>query len=544
MRADGAVLVGRERECRALEAALARLRAGSGGIVLVAGEAGVGKTRLVEAVFRLADVTFVRGETSERASPPYGSIAAALRALLRADPGALEECGPLAGYLSVLLPERGSRPPDADRATVCEAVCCALRSIGRRAPAVVILDDLQWTDASTCELLPALAAALEDEPLLIVCAYRSDELGRGHPLRRARTDLRRAGRLSELVLDPLDFDGTSELAARAFGQAPEPSLASTLYERTQGVPLFVEELCAALVAADRVIQTPRGVALLGGDELPLPDTLRDAILARVEQLSPAARGVLEVAGVAGLRVDLELVAELAGEAAIDEPAAAGILIEVEPGVAAFRHALAREALYRDIPWGRRCRLHRRVAEWLEQRGARPAVLAEHWAAAREPERARPALVAAAEEFHDVHAYRDALGWFRRALELWPAGDEAGRLALLERVGRCAELSGDLGAATRAWEEVAEARRAAGDSGAAAELTRRLAVAYDLQGASERALAARQRAAEGFTDARRDADAAAELLAAVSQLESMGSLAPPSSSSRKRPRRRGGHSAGI
>jgi DNA-binding NarL/FixJ family response regulator len=525
VKTDGAVLVGRGRECRALEAELARLRAGRGGITLVAGEAGVGKTRLVEAVFRVGDVTFVRGETSERASPPYGSIAAALRALLRADPGALEECGPLARYLSVLLPERGGRPHDADRATVCEAVCCALRSIARRAPAVMILDDLQWTDASTCELLPALAAAVEDEPLLIVCAYRSDELVRGHPLRRARTDLRRAGRLSELVLDPLDFDGTSELAAHAFGQAPEPSLASALYERTQGVPLFVEELSAALVAAGRVVQTRRGVALLGGDELPLPDTLRDAILARGEHLSPAARGVLEVASVAGLRVDLELVAELAGEAAIDEPAAAGILVEVQPGVAAFRQALAREAFYRDIPWGRRCRLHRRVAEWLEQRGARPAVLAEHWIAAREPERARPALVAAAEEFHDVHAYRDALGWFRRALELWPADDEEGRLALLERLGRCAELSGDLGAATRAWEEVAEARRAAGDSGAAAELTRRLAVAYDLQGASERALTARQRAAEGFTDARRDADAAAELLAAVSQLESMGNLAP-------------------
>jgi DNA-binding CsgD family transcriptional regulator len=493
--------------------------------MLVAGEAGVGKTRLVDAVLRAEAMAFVRGETPERASPPYGPIAAALRASLRADPDALDDCGPLSRYLSILLPERGSRPRDGDRALVCEAVCCALQSVARRAPTVVFLDDLQWADASTCELLPALAAGLEDEPLLIICAFRSDELARGHPLRRTRTDLRRAGRLSELLLEPLDLAETSELVAHTFGRAPTRSLALMLHERTQGFPLFVEELCAALVAADRIVETPRGVALLGGDELPLPDTLRDAILARAEHLSADAREVLDVASVIGHRFGFELVAELAGEAAIDEPVAAGILVEVGAGVAAFRHTLAREAFYREIPWGRRCRLHRRVAERLEQRGARPAVLAEHWAAALEPERARPALVAAAEEFHAVHAYRDALEWFRRALDLWPASDEQGRLALLERLGRCAELSGDLGAATRAWEEVAEARRAAGDTGAAAELTRRLAVAYDLQGAAERALTARQRAAEGFTLVRRDADAAAELLAAVSQLEAMGSLAP-------------------
>jgi DNA-binding SARP family transcriptional activator/DNA-binding NarL/FixJ family response regulator len=524
-RVDGDSLVGRERERAALEAALARLRAGHGGLALVAGEAGVGKTRLVEGVLRGRGVVFVRGDAPEQAPPPYGPIAAALRAFLRADPHALDDCGPLARYLRILLPELGSRPRGGDRATMFEAVRCALQSIAARAPTVVFLDDLHWADATTCELLPALAAGIADERLLVVGAYRSDEIGRDHPLRRMRADLRRAGRLDELQLDPLDLENTSELAARVLGAAPARSLARTLYDRTQGFAFFVEELCAALLAAGRVVEAPAGIELIGGDEIPLPDTVRDAVLARATQLSTEARKALEVASVAGLRFDLALVAELAGEAAIDDPVSLGILVEVEPGVAAFRHTLTREAFYLDVPWGRRRLLHRRLAELLQERGARPAVLAEHWAAAHEPARARLALLAAAQDFQAAHAYRDALEWCRRALELWPADDEEGRLALLDRLGQCAELSGELAAAALAWEEVAEARRLQGETSSAAELDRRLAVAYELQGSSERALAARQRAGEEFAHVRRDADAAAELLAAVSHLEAMGTLTP-------------------
>lgn len=312
-------LVGREQERAALELALAGLRAGKGGFALVAGEAGVGKTRLVEGVLRVDGVVFVRGDAPEQAPPPYGPIGAALRASLRVDPCALDDCGPLARYLRILLPERGSRPRGGDRATMFEAVRCAFQSIARRAPTVVFLDDLQWADATTCELLPALAAGLADERLLMVGAYRSDEIARGHPLRRMRADLRRAGRLEELALDPLDLERSSELASRVLGAAPAQSLARTLHDRTQGFPFFIEEFCAALVAAERVVETRSGLELFGGDELPLPDTVRDAVLARAEQLSPDARRVLDVASVAGLRFDLALVAELAGEAAIDDP---------------------------------------------------------------------------------------------------------------------------------------------------------------------------------------------------------------------------------
>ena len=517
-------LVGREQERAALEAALARLRNGRGGIVLLAGEAGVGKTRLAEAVLAAGGPLVLRGDAPELAPAPYGPVAAALRGLLRADPHGLDDCGPLAPYLSALLPELGAPPPDGDRATVFEAIHGTLRAIVRHGPAVVFLDDLHWADATTLELLPALAARSADEPLLILGAYRSDEIGRGHPLRRMRAGLRRAGRLHEIPVGSLDPAETAELAARTLGATPAPALARTLHDRTQGIPFFIEELCAALAAPGRVVEKGHAVELPGDDEIPLPESIRDAVVARARPLSPAARKVLEVASVAGLRFDLEVVAELAGEAAIDEPVSLGIVVEVEPGVAAFRHTLTREAFYLDVPWGRRRALHRRLADLLEQRGARPALVAEHWAAAREPARARLALLAAAQDFAAVHAYRDALESARRALELWPADDEEGRCALLERVGRFAELSGELGLAALTLEEAAEVRRREADARPAAELDRRLAVVYELQGAWERALAAHRRAGEAFGRLGMDADAATELLAAVSHLDGMGSLA--------------------
>src|SRR4051794_12534833 len=160
-----------------------------GGIVLIAGDAGVGKTRLAEHLLEGGDVQVLRGAADERATAPYGPIAAAL----------------------------GEVPTGADRATVCEAARRALRALARRTPVVMFLDDLQWADATTIELLPALVAVLADDPVLVLGAYRTDELTRDHPLRRMRAELRRAGRLQELALGPLDRDETTELAAQVLG---------------------------------------------------------------------------------------------------------------------------------------------------------------------------------------------------------------------------------------------------------------------------------------------------------------------------------------
>ncbi|HEY7092529.1 MAG TPA: AAA family ATPase [Ktedonobacterales bacterium] len=518
-------LLGREREQAELDRALAAECAGTGGIILLAGEAGVGKTRLLETCVARSGLLALNGEASEPTTPPYGPIVAALRSALRAAPDIVTQSGPLAPHLALLLPELGAPPPNTDYATLVEALRCLYLAIARTSPAVIVLDDLQWADNATLELLPALASACAHERLLILGAYRSDEMPRGHPLRRLRNDLRRARLLREIVIEPLDDETAIALAARILGYPLSPALSTALAERAEGVPLFVEELCGALVAPDRsrarhVSQT--GAELVAEAQLTIPDTLRDALLLRLDGLPDGAARLLELAAVTGREFDLLVVEELAGTLnGLDALFERGVLIEVPPGRAAFRHALTREAIYLDIPWTRRRALHRQVAAHLERQGAPPQTIAEHWLQAKEPALARIAWLNAAQEASAIHAYRDAVVAAQRALELWPDGDpeSARRLGLLDQLGHCAQLCGMLPEAARAWREAATGWRESGDLRASAETERKLASVCELQGHWEGALAARVTAAEAFAASGLPAEAATERLAVAAHLRS-------------------------
>src|SRR5215218_7757457 len=160
-------LIGRDEERARLADRLDRAIAGEGALVLVAGEAGVGKTRLMDGLAVSSPAAVLRGGASRDATPAYGPVVAALRSFLRANPGGLDDCGPLGEQLRVLLPELGPAPQVADRATVHEAVRCALVTAARDRGALILLDDLQWSDAATLELLSALAGSLSLTPLLI-----------------------------------------------------------------------------------------------------------------------------------------------------------------------------------------------------------------------------------------------------------------------------------------------------------------------------------------------------------------------------------------
>jgi DNA-binding NarL/FixJ family response regulator len=512
-------LIGRDDERRWLEEAVAAALAGRGGLVLLAGEAGVGKTRLAEEVARSTEAVALRGGGLPAATPAYGPIVAALRCYLRLTPGGLAGCGPLRAHLAVLLPELGPASGDGDRATLCEAIRCALATASAQQPVLVILDDLQWSDAATLELLAALAAPLRELPVLILGAYRSDEIPRAHPLRRLRTDLRRGRALRELALDPLDEGETATLAEQVLAQPPSRALACTLHDRTQGVPFFVEELAGALAAGGRLQPGRAGLELAQDADVPVPETVRDAVLLRAADLSDTARTTAEAASVAGPRFDFELVEALGCGAGLGELLDVGLIAEVEPGGGAFRHALARDAIYEDVPWLRRRELHRQVAETLAARGGGRLELASHWLAARDTPRALDALVSSAQELCAVHAYRDASRAGQQALELWPDGErESERIDFLEGFARCAELSGQLNDATRALREAVAARRVRGADRALARAERRLATVYDLNGDRERALAGRQAAAEVNAAIGEPAEAAADRLVVARYLQ--------------------------
>jgi len=485
------VLVGRQTELERLLEALDAARRGSGALVLLAGEAGVGKTRLAAELADGSSALVLTGRAGRTAAAPYAPIVAALRSHLRAHPDAFADYGPLRSHLALLLPELGDPAPTSDKATVFEAVRTALAHLCRERHVLLVLDDLHWSDDATLELLGALAEQLGELPLLVLAAYRSDGLPRDHALRLLRQELRRAGRFDELTLAPLALAETAELLAQALGSEPAPSIARAIHERARGVPFFIEELAN------------------GSDGHDVPETIRDAVLLRASELSASALLAAHAAAVAGEAFDLEVVGSVAGAAGLVELAECGLIAEDGLGGAAFRHALTRDALYSDVPWLERRILHRRLAEALEARGGPGMEVATHWLGARNEPRAREALLRAAEEFRAVHAHCDAAHAWRQALELWPQGDEPERrAAALETYANSAELAGEAVEAIAAWRDLADVRT--GAELAAAQ--RRLAGVYDLTGDRSAATTARQAAAEAYAAAGRLAEAATERLA--------------------------------
>jgi DNA-binding CsgD family transcriptional regulator len=512
-------LIGRDSELEQLREALAAAEAGDGGLILIAGEAGIGKTRLARALAEGARVTVLRGAADPDATTPHGPTVSALRSLLRAEPAALDETGPLHDHLALILPELGTPPAESDQATLFEAIRCALAAI---APALVVLDDLQWSDDATLDLIAHLAEPVAELPVLLVGAYRSDDPSRSHSLPRLRTELRRKGALREMSLGPLGVDQTSALIEADFEGAAGPELRRAIYERTQGVPFFIEEVAGALNTSGLVEAGKDGFELREGSELPVPDNVRDAILIRVANLSEAGRDAAETASVAGRSFTLDLICALCSEDAVAELLDQGLIEETGDGGAAFRQALVRDAIYESVPWLRRRTLHCEFAERLSAEGGGSHEVAVHWQAANDTERARRSLVEAVDEFSAVHAYRDAAGAGRAALELWSPDDEASeRLGLLERYAVCAELAGELSEAGRAWREASEIHAARGDERALAEALRRVGGIFALQGERVDATEARRQAAEAFAAAGSPEDAAAERLVAAGFLQRRG-----------------------
>ena len=304
---DGrSTLFGREAERALLADALARAREGDGSLLLLSGEAGVGKTRLAGEVAAAADVLVLRGAASSSAVTPHGPLVAVLRDYLRGHPGGLDDLGPLRAHLALLLPELGEPAAGGDRATIFEAV---RRAFGGDRPAlVVVLDDLQWSDEATLALLGgprpdarrAAGARHRRLPLRRPPARPHAALAaqRAAPRRAASRSLR--SRRSTRA-------GTGELLAVLLPDRPSPALVRALHDRTQGLPFFVEELARALVVSGRLQAGPRGLELGGDGEVPVPDTVRDAVLMSAAPLSEPARAAAEAAAVAGQTFDLQLV---------------------------------------------------------------------------------------------------------------------------------------------------------------------------------------------------------------------------------------------
>jgi predicted ATPase len=429
------VFVGRRDEVASLVALLHRARDGDPGFAIIAGEAGVGKTRLVEELSGYAadaGFTVLAGHCVELGAEglPLAPLIDALRTLARTTPAAelAEVLGPARRGLGRLLPELDPRPAQDSEpepaggiqvAQLLELVLGLLGRLSARQPLMLVFEDLHWADQSTRELVAFLVRSLRGVSVLLLATYRSDELNRRHPLRPLIASWERLRSVERLELRRFDRAEVAAQLGAIFAAEPAAGLVDLVFDRSGGNAYLVEELA--------------GVVRGGGDPADLPPSLRDVLLSRVDSLSPGAQRLLRTAAVAGRSVPEGLLAEIAGVgeaefyAGLREAIESHLLVVDHTGRGyAFRHALTRDAVYEDMLPGERGGLHAAYGEALTRdpglagdAAAAPAALAHHWYAALDLPRALPASIAAARHALASFAPAEAQRHLERALEIWP-----------------------------------------------------------------------------------------------------------------------------
>ncbi|WP_069884941.1 helix-turn-helix transcriptional regulator [Streptomyces luteocolor] len=443
------VFVGRADELGVLNEALARATGtplpGDGGpgpgepqALLLGGEAGVGKTRLVEeftaAAERRGAVVALGGCVEIGADGlPFAPFSTALRALRRQLP---EELAAAAEgqeeELARLLPELAAPGPhsrtaagsDEGMARLFELTARLLERLSRDRTVVVVLEDLHWADASTRHLLAYLFRTLRGGRLVLLATYRADDIHRRHPLRPLLAELDRLRTVRRIELGRFSKDEVARQMAGILAAEPEQTLVDDIFDRSDGNAFFVEELA---------------VASHGSSCASLTDSLRDLLLVRVEELPEDTQRVARIVAEGGSAVEYELLAEVVGLCeddlieALRAAVGANILLACPDGEGyRFRHSLVREAVSDDLLPGERSRINRRFAEALEQDPSLVAAdqraprLATYWYYAHDAAKALPAVLEASVQARHRHAYAEQLRLLERAMELWDDAPEAVR----------------------------------------------------------------------------------------------------------------------
>ncbi|HWM11781.1 MAG TPA: AAA family ATPase [Solirubrobacteraceae bacterium] len=497
-------LIGRAAELAELEAALADAADARPTLVFVAGESGVGKSRLLAELERRATeqgALVLSGDCVDlgESELPYVPLVAALRPLARSGDPALTES--VRAAVAPLLPGRApaaTEPGDDDRtqARLFEGLLSLLDALGRERPVLLLIEDLHWADRSTRAALAFLARSLVEERVLVVGSYRPDELHRRHPLRPLLADVERDPRTRRVALEPLTRDELAAQLEDIIGAPPEADLLERLWIRSGGNPLYCEELLAAGLDG-------RGAA---------PDTLRDALMLRVEALSVPAQELLRLVAV-GQRVDHPLLTETSGlderalRDALRETVDTHILVADDDGRHRFRHALLREVVEDDLLPGERSALHLALARALEPRiddragAVLTAAVAHHFAAAGEQPAALEWSVRAATAAEQVYAYGEASALLERALELWDrvpdAEERAGEdhVSLLWRAGQAAQALGHPGRQLALFESALDELDIESDPHRASKLLEGLARAQRSVNRPKASIATLERAVE-------------------------------------------------
>jgi DNA-binding CsgD family transcriptional regulator len=511
--------IGRERERTAIQLELTAALRGAGAVVLLAGEPGVGKTHLlndaaVEAEH--AGLVVLRGGASEAAGmPPYLPFLEALGDYIdRASLDRLrEQIGPSAAILAAILPEIANRlgsapashalPPDQTRLRLYQAIGRLLAAIAEPGGLLLILDDLHWADPASLDLLLHVARHHARARLLILGSHRTGPEEQRPEFQQALAALDRLRALKTVAVAPLAADEIAALAAGIAGSPVDRTLARSLFSQSEGNPFFAEELLRDWLETGVAVHEHGRWQLTGSvDPATRPAGILRAVRPRIDRLDPAAVDLLQTAAIIGRTVDLELLAEVAGEpvetieARLRQPLRAG-LIRSDGETFAFSHDKIRETLYDDVTAARRRRVHGFIGRALEMRphsddGRRLSELAFHFG--RSGDRARGASYARAAAEHAVRASApvEAMAHYQTALDLLDSGEPA-RGDLLLGLGEAAGQAGEERRSAAALEAATAWFLGAGHDDKAAAAARRLGLAWWRQEATFQARASFEQA---------------------------------------------------
>jgi class 3 adenylate cyclase/tetratricopeptide (TPR) repeat protein len=447
-------VVARETEAALLTDAYKRAAAGEGrAVVLVSGDAGVGKTTLVAEAARLAakeGACVLLGRCQEDVSASYAPFAEALHHFVAHAPehvlrthvethgGDIASMVPALGQRLGAVPAPTRTDPDTERYLLYGAVAGLLTAASALQPTVLVLDDLQWSDSQSLRLLRHVVSTVESAQLLVLGTFRDTELSPSHPLSDLLGALQREPTISRIELKGFDHAGVLAFMEAAAGQRLEEDatdLAQALCLETEGNPFFVGEVLRSLMETGAIYQDDRGRWTAAGEmsEMVLPSSVREVISARVGRLGAQAGRVLSMAAVIGRDFDFDLldaVTDIDQEEVLDvlDAATRAALVREVPDVAGrynFSHALTQHTLYQGLPMVRRTRAHQQVAEAIEAvigktPGMRAGELAHHWLSASQPANAAKAIGyarLAGEAALAALAPDDAVRYFSQALHL-------------------------------------------------------------------------------------------------------------------------------
>jgi adenylate cyclase len=524
-----AALIGRKDELAQMLAAFPRMRAGEAQVISVQGEAGSGKSRLIREFFSrleaegaLAGVAVRRAACASLSEPPYGVFSALFREAyqvsrddsldlarrklavgLQALGASDVEAQAIAPVLRYMLGVREADAREAEPEQLQRQILLAGRALIERrldhAPLVLVVDDLQWADAASLDLLRHIADHLADRPLMVLLSHR--------PEARPPTMARAAQ--SMIALSPLSREATRALVGGLIGagEARLDALLDFVAMRAEGNPLFVEEIVRSLVSKGVLVREgDRWACVAAWDAVDVPQTLQGLLLSRVDRLPDSGRRLLQEAAVLGAQFDRSLLEAIATEAgtiggALDSLVAAGLVQAVGRGEKGdryrFTQALAHEVVYQNLLLTRRTELHERTGRALERSvGARPERLSDlealghHWSLSPDKAKGARHLLAAGDWARSIYANDDAMRHYERALRTleYCADCDGLTRAARERLADLLALAGRRAEALAHYEPMQGEFDAAGDAVAGARLRRKTGSLHWESGDRERARA--------------------------------------------------------